>query len=155
MFDNPIFQYGGINNAGGSDPYIVSLANTSSTESEVKLFNAQQNLTRENQGLPDGVVANAESIFEMPTAQTFSCYSFSPFVGFPAGTVFSLRLAASGLVAQFSLVQNLILFTNKTLVRAFSGNHDFNFTKPRVNQFRTISAPQQKVVHKFYDLSFL
>jgi len=140
VFKNPIFEYGGINNAGGADPYIVSLANTSSTASEVKLFNAQQNLTLENQGLPDGVVANAESIFEMPTAQTFSCYSFAPLIGFPAGTTFSLRLAVSGLVPQFSLIQNLVTFTNKTLVGAFSGIINFDFVKPNRAQFRNLSA---------------
>ena len=140
MFNNPIFEYGGINNAGGADPYIVSLANTSSTASEVKLFNAQQNLTLENQGLPDGVVANAESIFEMPTAQTFSCYSFAPLIGFPAGTTFSLRLATSGLIPQFTLVQNLITFTNKTLVGAFSGIQNLDFVKPNRAQFRNLSA---------------
>lgn len=140
MFNNPIFEYGGINNAGGADPYIVSLANTSSTASEVKLFNAQQNLTLENQGLPDGVVANAESIFEMPTAQTFSCYSFAPLIGFPAGTTFSLRLATAGLIPQFTLVQNLITFTNKTLVGAFSGIINTDFVKPLRGQFRNLSA---------------
>ncbi len=140
MFNNPIFEYGGINNAGGADPYIVSLANTSSTASEVKLFNAQQNLTIENQGLPDGVVANAESIFEMRTSQTFSCYSFFPLIGFPAGTTFSLRLATAGLIPQFSLVDNVVINVNKTLVGAFSGIINFDFVKPNREQFRNLSA---------------
>ena len=86
------------------------------------------------------MVANAESIFEMPTAQTFSCYSFAPLIGFPAGTTFSLRLATSGLIPQFTLVQNLITFTNKTLVGAFSGIQNLDFVKPNRAQFRNLSA---------------
>ena len=45
MYNNPIFQYGGINNAGGAAPYNISLVNTGTTEERVNLFNAQENLT--------------------------------------------------------------------------------------------------------------
>ena len=90
MFDNPYFEYAGVNNMQGAMPYIVNLQNTNNTNVEVNLFNAQENLTAENRGLPEGVVANSEAIFEMTKAELFTCYSTAPFLGFRTGTEFSL-----------------------------------------------------------------
>tara|TARA_R100000406_G_scaffold90321_1_gene77040 strand:- start:3919 stop:4818 length:900 start_codon:yes stop_codon:yes gene_type:complete len=121
MFDNPYFTYAGMNNPMGAMPYIVSLSNLNTTESEVNLFNAQENLTASNKGLPDGVVANAELIYEMPFAQTFSCYQNVPFLGFRNETDFSLHNTAGGTLRSFQLQTNLLTGTAKTLAGGYAG----------------------------------
>jgi len=125
MFDNPIFSYAGLNNAGGKQPTIISLANTTSQSQEVKLFNAQENLVKENQGLPDGVLANVSAIFEMPSLETFSCYITSPFfLGFQNETIFSLNIQKAGKPSQtidyFQLNRNVIIDTLKTIVGGYN-----------------------------------
>lgn len=125
MFDNPIFSYAGFNNADGKQPTIISLANTTNQSQEVKLFNAQENLVLENQGLPDGVLANVSAIFEMPSLETFSCYITSPFfVGFENDTTFSLRIQKAGRPAEtidyFQLNTNVIINTFKTIVGGYN-----------------------------------
>ena len=121
MNNNPIFQYGGLNNAGGAAPYNVSLVNTSSTSERVNLFNAQENLTAQNQGLPDKVIANASDIFEMPAQQNFSCFQNAPLNGFNAETDFSLRNSAGKVARSFRLNANVLSQTTKTLAGGYSG----------------------------------
>ncbi len=121
MNNNPIFQYGGLNNAGGAAPYNVSLVNTSSTSERVNLFNAQENLTAQNQGLPDKVIANASDIFEMPAQQNFSCFQNAPLNGFNAETDFSLRNSAGKDARSFRLNANVLSQTTKTLAGGYSG----------------------------------
>ena len=125
MFDNPIFSYAGFNNADGKQPTIISLANTTNQSQEVKLFNAQENLVLENQGLPDGVLANVSAIFEMPSLETFSCYITSPiFVGFQDETIFALRIQRAGRPPEtlnyFQLNSNQIFSTLKTIVGGYN-----------------------------------
>jgi len=117
MFNNPIFDYAGFNNPLGSDPYIVSLVNTNDFEEEISLFNAQENLTAENLGLPKGVVSNAEWIFEMPTEQTFTC--FEPLVGFNTNTDFFLEDENGNVLRQFRVLSTIDSF--KAIVEAFDG----------------------------------
>ena len=121
MFDNPYFTYAGMNNPMGAMPYIVSLSNLNTTESEVNLFNAQENLTATNKGLPEGVVANAELIYEMPLQQTFSCYQNVPFLGFRDETNFFLHNTAGGTLRSFQLQTNLLTGTAKTLAGGYAG----------------------------------
>ncbi len=121
MFDNPYFTYAGMNNPMGAMPYIVSLSNLNTTESEVNLFNAQENLTAINKGLPDGVVANAEAIYEMPTAQTFSCYQNAPLLGFREETNFSLVLSGGKTLRSFKLKADVVTNTAKTLSGGYAG----------------------------------
>ena len=127
MFDNPYFQYAGINNPKGEMPYIVSLANLNTTEAEVNLFNAQENLTAINRGLPEGVVANAEVIFEMPKAKNFlSCYQTAPFNGFREKTLFQLVQDNAPnpdiITDMFQLKVDVLLDTAKTLGGGYDGN---------------------------------
>ena len=121
MFDNPYFTYAGMNNPMGAMPYIVSLSNTNTTESEVNLFNAQENLTASNKGLPDGVVANAEIIYEMPSAQIFSCYQNAPFLGFRDETDFLLHTSSGDTPRSFQLQTNVLTGTAKTLAGGYAG----------------------------------
>ena len=130
MFDNPYFQYAGINNPKGEMPYIVNLANLNTTEAEVNLFNAQENQTADNRGLPEGVVANAEVIFEMPKAEAFlSCYSTAPLIGFPEETKFELIQDNTPnppvITEMFRLVDDVLLNTAKILGAGYDGQQDF------------------------------
>ena len=127
MFDNPYFQYAGINNPKGEMPYIVNLANLNTTEAEVNLFNAQENQTAINRGLPEGVVANAEAIFEMPKAESFlSCYQTAPFIGFPSKTIFQLVQDNAPnpdiITDMFQLKEDVLLNTAKILGGGYDGN---------------------------------
>ena len=90
MFDNPFFRYAGYNNQRGLDPVEVSVANTTDQRQLVPLFNAQDNLVADNQGLPDGVLVNQSAIYEMESLETFNC--FQPGAGFRPDTSFSLNL---------------------------------------------------------------
>ena len=121
MYSNPIFQYGGINNAGGAAPYNISLVNTGTTEERVNLFNAQENLTAENQGLPEKVIANASDIFEMPVQQLFSCFRNFPLTGFNDETDFSLRNSLGKDVRSFTLDADLTFNTPKVLQGGYNG----------------------------------
>jgi hypothetical protein len=134
MFENPYFTYAGMNNPRGAMPYIVSLSNLNTTETEVNLFNAQENLTATNKGLPDGVVANAELIYEMPTAQTFSCYQNAPLLGFRDETDFSLVLSGGGTPRSFRLIANVLTDTAKTLSGGYAGLENPSFY--RIDQDR-------------------
>ncbi len=129
MYNNPIFQYGGINNAGGAAPYNISLVNTGTTEERVNLFNAQENLTAENQGLPEKVIANASDIFEMPTSQLFSCFQNAPLLGFRDETNFALRNSIGKDVRSFQLNQNVITNTAKIFGGGYSGVQNPPFYK--------------------------
>ena len=129
MFDNPYFRYAGINNPMGEMPYIINVANLNTTSTEVNLFNAQENQTADNRGLPEGVVANAEVIFEMPKAESFlSCYQTAPLVGFPDETKFELvqdRTPNPPVITEmFRLVQNIQTDTAKILGRGYDGQQD-------------------------------
>lgn len=117
MFDNPIFQYAGVRGGGSVEPTIVSLANTTDVDEEVSLFYAQENLVKDNFGLPEGVVANAEYIFEMPSEQLFTC--FEPLVGFNPQTTFALKLDNGSTLDQFQVLQTIDSF--KSIVLAFNG----------------------------------
>ena len=117
MFNNPIFDYAGFNNPLGSDPYIVSLVNTNDFEEEISLFNAQENLIKENLGLPQGVTSNAEWIFEMPSEQTFTC--FEPLVGFNNNTDFFLEDENGNVLRQFRVTATIDSF--KAITEAFNG----------------------------------
>jgi hypothetical protein len=139
MFDNPYFRYAGINNPQGAMPYIVSLSNTNSTDVEVNLFNAQENQTAANKGLPDGVVANAVAIFEMDKAETFlSCYQTAPLNGFPTGTNFELVQDNAPnpdiITEMFQLKNNVLTDTAKTLGGGYDGQQNLDFYK--LNQAR-------------------
>ena len=139
MFDNPYFQYAGINNPKGEMPYIVNLANLNTTEAEVNLFNAQENQTAENRGLPEGVVANAEAIFEMPKAEAFlTCYQTAPLIGFPAQTKFELIQDNTPnppvITEMFRLVDDVLLNTAKILGAGYDGQQDF--ANYKLNQSR-------------------
>ena len=134
MFDNPYFRYAGVNNMQGAMPYIVNLSNTNSTDVEVNLFNAQENQTAENRGLPEGVVANAEAIFEMTRAETFlSCYQTAPLVGFPDETKFQLVQAnppnPDVITNMFQLVRDVLTDTAKTLGGGYDGQENLPFYK--------------------------
>lgn len=120
MFDNPIFNYAGVNNPSGKIPTIISLTNTTSTDKEVNLFNAQENLVKENQSLPDGVTTNSAAIFEMSSSEIFSCYINSPLVGFQDKTEFFLRLDNGRSERYFQLETDVILATEKTLSGGYS-----------------------------------
>lgn len=141
MFDNPYFQYAGINNPKGEMPYIVNLANLNTTEAEVNLFNAQENQTAINRGLPEGVVANAEAIFEMPKAEAFlSCYSTFPFIGFPEETKFELIQDNTPnppvITEMFRLVDDVLLNTAKILGAGYDGQQDspnYKLNQSRLN----------------------
>ena len=130
MFDNPFFTYAGVSNPNGKDATIISLTNTTSEEKMVSLFNAQENLVKENQGLPDGVVANVTAIYEMPTAQDFSCYINLPLSGFEEDTEFFLVTTRQGEVRYFQLETDVILGTEKTLAAGY--NQVFNPTLYRL-----------------------
>lgn len=140
MFDNPYFEYAGVNNMQGAMPYIVNLQNTNNTNVEVNLFNAQENLTAENRGLPEGVVANSEAIFEMTKAELFTCYSTAPFLGFRTGTEFSLIQDNTPnppvITEMFRLVQNILTDTPKTLGLGYDGQENsslYNLNRDRLN----------------------
>jgi hypothetical protein len=132
MFDNPYFQYAGINNPQGAMPYIVSVQNLNITESEIKLFNAQNNQTSLNKGLPAGVVANSEAIFEMPISQTFSCFRPSP-IGFPTDTVFEL-IQGGFKKESFTLTANLPKSTADILSEGYEGTQNTNFYQINKNR---------------------
>ena len=141
MFDNPYFQYAGINNPKGEMPYIVNLANLNTTEAEVNLFNAQENQTAINRGLPEGVVANAEAIFEMPKAESFlSCYQTAPFIGFPSKTIFQLVQDNAPnpdiITDMFQLKEDVLLNTAKILGAGYDGQQDspnYKLNQSRLN----------------------
>jgi hypothetical protein len=127
MFDNPYFRYAGVNNMQGAMPYIVNLSNTNSTDVEVNLFNAQENQTAENRGLPEGVVANAEAIFEMTKSEIFfSCYQTAPFNGFREKTLFQLVQDNAPnpdiITDMFQLKESVLLDTAKILGGGYDGN---------------------------------
>jgi hypothetical protein len=127
MFDNPYFQYAGINNPKGEMPYIVNLANLNTTEAEVNLFNAQENLTAINRGLPEGVAANAEVIFEMTKAKAFlSCFQTAPLNGFPEQTKFQLVQDNAPnpdiITDMFQLKVDVLFDTAKILGAGYDGN---------------------------------
>jgi hypothetical protein len=127
MFDNPYFRYAGINNPMGEMPYIINVANLNTTSTEVNLFNAQENQTADNRGLPEGVVANAEAIFEMTKAETFSsCYSIAPFIGFPDKTRFLLVQDNAPnpdiKTDMFQLTEDVLFDTAKILGGGYDGN---------------------------------
>lgn len=120
MFDNPFFTYAGYNNRLGVEPTIVSVANTTSSSAEVRLFNAQENLTASNQNLPDGVLVNQDSIYEMASLETFSC--FEPAVGFNRETSFSITLSSSpAAIRYFFSAQDYFLSASKTISNGYSG----------------------------------
>tara|TARA_B100000927_G_scaffold47547_1_gene34665 strand:- start:1502 stop:2398 length:897 start_codon:yes stop_codon:yes gene_type:complete len=123
MYDNPLFSYAGINNPAGKQPTIVALANTTNQSQEVKLFNAQENLISENNGLPSGVVANSEFIFEMPSIEFFSCYQTAPFNGFRPETTFALKTNALT-NNMFRLNVDVQTSVSKTLTNGFNGVSD-------------------------------
>jgi hypothetical protein len=149
MFDNPYFRYAGINNPQGAMPYIVSLVNTNTTETEVNLFNAQENQTVANKGLPDGVVANAVAIFEMYKAETFlSCYQTAPLNGFPSKTTFQLVQDNAPnpdiITDMFQLKEDVLLDTAKILGGGYDGNT--TLTQLFVNQLRlNVSASAEGI----------
>ena len=120
MFDNPFFTYAGYNNRTGVEPTIISVANTTNSSAEVKLFNAQENLTADNQNLPDGVLVNQDSIYEMASPEVFSC--FEPLGGFRAGTTFSITLSSSPAAIRY-FVSNADYFTSasKIISGGYSG----------------------------------
>ena len=139
MFDNPYFRYAGINNPMGEMPYIINVANLNTTSTEVNLFNAQENQTADNRGLPEGVVANAEVIFEMPKAELFlSCYQTAPFIGFPAQTKFQLVQDNAPnpdiITDMFQLKVDVLSDTAKILGGGYDGN--MTLTQLFVNQGR-------------------
>jgi len=139
MFDNPYFKYAGINNPQGAMPYIVNIVNTNTTETEVNLFDAQNNQTAINEGLPEGVVANAEAIFEMYKAEAFlSCYQTLPFIGFPDDTKFQLVQDNAPypdiITDMFELREDVLLATAKILEGGFNGN--MTLSQVRINQDR-------------------
>jgi hypothetical protein len=128
MFDNPIFQYAQVRGTGGVEPTILSLANTTGVDKEVNLFNAENNLTEDNNGLPDGVVSNAQDIYEMSTSQLFSCYQTAPLNGFRDETNFSLETGPPTVVRRsFQLNTDVITNTVKTLTRGYNRIEDLNF----------------------------
>ena len=120
MFDNPFFRYAGYNNQRGLDPVEVSVANTTDQRQLVPLFNAQDNLVAENQGLPDGVLVNQSAIYEMESLENFTC--FEPLRGFRSGTSFSITLSSSPAAIRYFL-SNADYFTSasKIISGGYSG----------------------------------
>ena len=135
MFDNPFFRYAGYNNQRGLDPVEVSVANTTDQRVLVPLFNAQDNLVAENQGLPDGVLVNQSAIYEMESLETFNC--FEPFGGFRTDTSFFLSIGGGGFppkafryfftIADFGMDPRFV--GEKIIAAGYSGVEDGRFYK--------------------------
>lgn len=119
MFDNPFFTYAGYNNPSGLTPTEISVANTTNQTQSIKLFNAQDNLVQDNQGLPDGVLVNQSAIYEMPAFDTFTC--FQPLNGFRADTTFSIQLSGGTPIRYFFLVTDVFNSGSKTIAGGYSG----------------------------------
>ena len=119
MFDNPFFTYAGYNNPSGLTPTEISVANTTNQTQSIKLFNAQDNLVQDNQGLPDGVLVNQSAIYEMPAFDTFTC--FQPLNGFRTDTTFSIELTGGTLLRYFFLATDVFNSASKVISGGYSG----------------------------------